>query len=231
MVKRILYLIAAAMVFIGCVLFNQREKAVSAACRMPTHTLVIDAGHGGEDGGAVAVSGTPESQINLAIAKKTDALCGLFGVSVVMVRDSDLSLADDSADTLREKKRSDLMNRVNLVNGTDNAVLLSIHQNNFSNSSSKGAQVFYHDDPTSEDWAKQMQKLLSATLDESNHRKATQIPGSVYLMNHVSCRAVLVECGFLSHPQEDVLLESDPYQTKLAAVLTASYLTYNEATS
>lgn len=191
-------------------------------------TLIIDAGHGGEDGGAVAVSGTAESHINLAIALKTDQLCGLFGIRTILTRTEDISLADESATTIRMKKRSDLMNRAALVNDTPNAILLSIHQNNFSSSRSRGAQVFFHDDLSSQNWAQHTQTLFQTYLDPNNQRKATKIPDSVYLMNHISCRSVLVECGFLSNPEEDALLESDGYQTKLAVLLTTSFLTFDD---
>lgn len=228
MKKKMICLLIAATLVAVCVWYHIRGSPVSSFCRMPSRVLVIDAGHGGEDGGAVAISGTPESQVNLSIALKSDQLCGLFGVSTYLLRDSDVSLADEDANSIRQKKRSDLMNRVKVVNETENAVLLSIHQNNFSNRASHGAQVFFHDDTVSEHWAVQMQELFRSVLDESNQRKATQIPETVYLMNHISCRAVLVECGFLSNPEEDTLLETEPYQTKLAAIMVASYLTYND---
>ncbi len=197
-----------------------------SAVRYPEQTLILDAGHGGEDGGAIAVSGTAESGINLSIVLKLDQLCGLFGVHTKLVRDTDTSLSDASALTLREKKRSDLLNRVQLVSQTENAVLLSIHQNIYSDSSSHGAQVFCHDDPESIAWGEYTQSLLVDELDPSNTRSSKTISEDVYLMNHITCRALLVECGFLSNPAEDQLLESELYQQQLAAVLMVSYITF-----
>ncbi len=202
------------------------SKAVFSAARWSEQTLLIDAGHGGEDGGAVAISGTPESGINLSIALKLDQLCGLFGVHTQLLRETDSSLADKSALTLREKKRSDLLKRTEIVNKTANAVLISIHQNNHSDASAHGAQIFYHDDEVSADWGIYTQSLLSGSLDPANDRVSKPISTDVYLMNHIDCRALLVECGFLSNREEDTLLETDSYQTKLAAVLLASYTTY-----
>ncbi|MCD7756803.1 MAG: N-acetylmuramoyl-L-alanine amidase, partial [Clostridiales bacterium] len=95
--------------------------------------------------------------------------------------------------------------------------------------SSHGAQVFYRADRSSQQWAAQLQELLRQSLDPDNTRQATEIPDTVYLMNHVSCRAVLVECGFLSNPEENDLLETDEYQTRIAAALTASYLLYDQS--
>ncbi|MCD7887894.1 MAG: N-acetylmuramoyl-L-alanine amidase [Clostridiales bacterium] len=209
-------------------LYDLQESVPTANyCRFPRQTLVIDAGHGGEDGGAVALSGTAESVINLAIALKMDQLCGLYGVQTLLVRTEDVSLADADAATLREKKHTDLLNRVEFIENTENAVLLSIHQNNYTSADSHGAQVFYRADAESQQWAAQLQELLRQSLNPENTRQAAEIPGTVYLMNHVSCRAVLVECGFLSNSEENALLESDGYQTRVAAALTASYLLFS----
>lgn len=223
------FLLLLSLLMLAFLLYYLQGSSTAVSyCRYPDQTLILDAGHGGEDGGAVALSGAAESQINLSIALKTDQMCGLYGVQTILVRAEDTSLADADADTLRQKKHTDLINRTELVNSTPRAVLLSIHQNNYSRQSSRGAQVFYHADSLSQQWALQMQELLRQTLDPENVRQATQIPERVYLMNHVNCRALLVECGFLSNPEEDQLLESASYQSKLAAVLIASYLTFDE---
>lgn len=189
-------------------------------------TLVIDAGHGGEDGGAVSVTGTSESQINLAIALRLDELCGFYGVNTVMTRDEDTSIHDSDAVTLREKKSSDLHNRVQLVESTPDAVLISIHQNSYPDSRYYGAQVFFSNAELSEQWAVLTQETLRQALNQENNRLAKVIPDSVYLMNHITCPALLVECGFLSHPEEAARLETESYQAKISCVLLASYLQY-----
>ena len=166
-----------------------------------------------------------QSGINLSIVLKVDQLAGLYGVRTKLTRDTDTSIADSSAKTLREKKRSDLYNRVALVNETPGAVLLSVHQNNHSAKSASGAQVFFHDDGESILWAQHTQLLLRETLGTDPKREATRIAKKVYLMNHINCRAILVECGFLSNPKEDQLLQQEDYQTKLAMVLMSAYLT------
>lgn len=186
--------------------------------------LIIDPGHGGEDGGAVSVTGTAESAINLAIALKMDAFCGLFGVEHILTRSSDVSLKDHDASTLAEMKRTDLYNRVALVEKTSGAVLVSIHQNYFASGQYSGAQVFYAPTPGSEDWAIRCQQLLTTELDPENHRLSMAISKEIYLMNHIGCPAILVECGFLSHNREAMLLETDDYQTKIALTILASYL-------
>lgn len=221
--------IALALGTAAC--FFQKPEAVDstfAPARFSGETVVIDAGHGGEDGGAVSVSGAIESQINLAIALRLDQILGLYGVNTVLLRDSDISLHDPDAQTLREKKVSDLHNRVAAIEALESPILISIHQNTYTSSQYHGAQVFYANGEMSLPFAQITQSTLKQALDPNNERQPTAIPESVYLMNHISCRAILVECGFLSNPQEDALLQSPGYQTKLAAALAGAYLSYQQ---
>ncbi len=192
--------------------------------RFSGSTLIVDAGHGGEDGGAVSFSGVPESGINLAIARKLDSIMGFYGVDTLLLRTEDISLHDSDASTLREKKVSDLHNRVATINSVENATLVSIHQNTYESTRYHGAQVFYANEELSLDFAVLMQETLRLTLDPQNDRVAKKIPESIYLMNHITCRSVLVECGFLSNPEEDLLLQNDTYQTKIAVAIAGAYL-------
>ncbi|MBQ3134448.1 MAG: N-acetylmuramoyl-L-alanine amidase [Oscillospiraceae bacterium] len=189
--------------------------------------LVIDAGHGGEDGGAISPSGVLESHLNLAIAKRADLLCGLFGAPSVMLRQQDISLHDPKANTLREKKVSDLHNRVELVMQQGNGVLLSIHQNSFPSEKYSGAQVFFAPTKGSQSLAEAMQITLRTVVEPSNSRQAAAISKSVYLLNHVSCPAILIECGFLTNPTEERKLQDSNYQTKLAAAILGCWLQYS----
>lgn len=186
--------------------------------------LVIDAGHGGEDGGAISLTGVPESHLNLAVAKRLDLVFGLFGVSTLPLREEDVSLHDKSAQTLRQKKNSDLHNRADMVNEQENAILLSVHQNSYPDGRYSGAQAFYAPTEGSRELAQIIQETLRLTLDPKNTREAKQIPDTIYLMNHISCPGVLVECGFLTNPREEQLLRSQVYQTKLAMALAGGYL-------
>jgi len=186
-------------------------------------TLIIDAGHGGEDGGAVSVSGREESEINLAIALKLDALFGFAGVPTVMLRTEDVSLHTPDSNTLRQKKVSDLHNRVSAINQVPNGLLISIHQNTYPSSSLHGAQVFYSDEESSLSIAQIAQENLRLLCDPDNTRKAARIPNSVYLMNNITCPGILVECGFLSNPKEDILLQTEGYQIKLTLALVKTY--------
>lgn len=193
-----------------------------------SNTLIIDAGHGGEDGGAVSVSGVSESTINLAIARRLDIIMGLYAINTVMLRTEDISLHNESATTLREKKVSDLHNRVSIINSIGEGVLISIHQNSYPEARYDGAQVFFAPTEGSQSFGEYTQEVLRVSLDPNNNRMAKQIPDTVYLMNHIVCRAILVECGFLSNPTEDQLLQTKEYQLKLATVIAGSFLQYEK---
>lgn len=207
--------------------------AVSELCKpvpvmvqpISSRTLVIDAGHGGEDGGAVSITGVSESQINLAIACKLEDILALYGVRAEMLRREDISLHSSQANTLREKKVSDLHNRVKMVEEIPSALLVSIHQNSYPDARYCGAQVFYGKEAGSEDLAKHVQRTLNEKLGDTHARAAKQIPDSIYLMKHVRCPSILIECGFLTHPEEEALLRKNIYQQKVAACIAGALLT------
>ncbi|MCC8122592.1 MAG: N-acetylmuramoyl-L-alanine amidase [Oscillospiraceae bacterium] len=229
MKKRFIIIIVAVLVCGSMfTVYQHRDTSRSAlsSVRFPEEQLIIDAGHGGEDGGAVSVSGVTESQINLSIALKLDAICGLYGISPVVLRTEDTSLHDADAKTARERKKTDLINRVAQIQEYPNATLISIHQNNFTSASAHGAQVFYSNPELSLPLALTTQDTLRATLDPDNDRVAMKIGETIYLMNHITCRAILVECGFLSNQEEDALLQTEEYQTKIATALLSSWLEY-----
>jgi len=195
-----------------------------ACVRLPQRRIVLDAGHGGEDGGAVSVTGTPESQINLAVTQKLDQLLGFYGISSLPLRESDISLHDSTANTIREKKVSDLHNRVAAIEEVENAVVLSIHQNFFTDPAYHGAQVFYREGEDSFLLAGLVQEAIHRYLDTGNERKPAKISDSVYLMKHITCPAILVECGFLSNLAEEEKLRSPGYQTQMAMCVLSGVL-------
>lgn len=207
--------------------YTSKPVAALAPVRLPGRQLILDAGHGGEDGGAVSLTGVPESGINLSVALKLDQLLGFYGVSPVLLRETDTSLHDPEADTLRKKKVSDLHNRVAAIEGTQGAVVISIHQNTFQDPAYHGAQVFYRAGEESQALAVVVQESLRAA-DPDNGRSPAKIPDSVYLMKHITCPAVLVECGFLSNRGEEEKLRDGGYQTKLAACVASAWLRSGE---
>ena len=191
----------------------------------PLPIVVVDPGHGGEDGGAVSLTGRRESEINLEIGLRVRDLLGFLGFPVVMTRQTDVSIHSPDAVTLSERKVSDLKNRVKLVGEQGSAVLLSIHQNIYSEGKYRGAQVFYGPSRGSRTLAEGLQGLFTTQLDPNNHRQAKEIQ-SIYLLNKIRCPGVLIECGFLSNPEEEALLQQNEYQKKLSAVICAGLWQY-----
>ena len=185
-------------------------------------TLVIDAGHGGIDGGAVSTDGTRESDINLAIALRLDSIVRFCGQQTVMTRWDDSS----KSDMLSYSEREDLKYRADLANRTEQAVLISIHQNDFPTAQPRGSQVLYSAFGSSNILGRQLQENLVSQLDPENRRLAAPAPRELYLTAHVRCPAVLVECGFMSNNFEVMKLKDPVYQTQLATVIAATYLSY-----
>lgn len=184
------------------------------------HCIIIDAGHGMPDGGATSYTGTLESEINLQIAKRLDDFMHLLGYKTIMIRTDENSIFTEG-NSIASKKVSDIRNRVNLINDTEGAILISIHQNHFSDSRYSGAQVFYADTMGSKDLGERIQAALIKCVDPGNNRQIKKASG-VYLMEKITCTGVLVECGFLSNPEEAALLENESYQMKLCCVIGAT---------
>ena len=188
------------------------------------HCIVIDPGHGGEDGGATSCTGLVESTYNLDISLRLNDLLHLLGHDTQMTRTTDISIYTKGG-TIAQKKASDLKERVRIVNETENALLISIHQNNFSDSRYSGAQVFYAGTEGSAALAKQLQSALVAALNPGSSRKS-KIGDGIYLMEHIDCPGVLIECGFLSNAAEEARLRNAEYQKKLCCVIAATVSEY-----
>ena len=189
--------------------------------------VILDAGHGGSDGGAVSSDGIPESGINLAITLRLRDFFNLLGVPTLLTRADERSLADTDSSSLRQEKVSDTKNRVTLINSVSRGCLISIHQNTLpGHPSVHGAQVFFAKTAGSEQCAASVQTLLNRSVNTSNEKNSKQIGADIYIMSHVDCPAILVECGFLSNPEETMLLTQPEYQTKLAVAIGCGYLEY-----
>lgn len=188
------------------------------------HCFIIDAGHGGVDGGATSCTGKLESAFNLEISHRLNDLLIFLGYDTKMIRTTDISVYT-KGETIAQKKVSDLKERVRICNETENGILLSIHQNTFSDSRYSGAQVFYTTTDGSETLAKQTQDAFLKTLNPGSNRKAKKADG-IYLMEHISCPGILIECGFLSNAEEEAKLRSEEYQKKLCCVIAATAAMY-----
>ncbi len=209
---------------ITAVLWGSRAVTVMAE-NLPIerkHCYVIDPGHGGVDGGATSCTGKLESGINLEIALRLNDLMHFLGCETKMIRTADVSVYT-KGETIAQKKVSDLKERVRLINETKGGILLSIHQNNFGDSRYSGAQVFYAGTEGSEALAKQLQRNLVSTMNPLSNRQEKKSK-SVYLMEHITCPGVLIECGFLSNPEEEAKLTSPAYQKALCCVIAATVI-------
>lgn len=218
-----LILTAIYLIIAGTARYQLSE--VSAAIAEQPVTIVIDAGHGGEDGGAVGITGTKESHINLEISTRLDYILTFCGFHTEMIRRDDRSVYSEGM-SLAEKKVSDLKQRVRMIQNADPAILLSIHQNHFSEQQYKGAQVFYAKTKGSKELALLLQSALCDTLDPENTRPS-KVAESIYLLKQISCPGVLIECGFLSNREEEALLQDQDYQKKIVCAITNALSQYS----
>lgn len=186
---------------------------------------IIDAGHGGVDGGATSCTGVLESEINLQISLRLNDLMNLLGMDTLMIRTTDQSVYTQGS-TIAAKKVSDLKQRVKIVNQTNGAVLVSIHQNYFDDSRYAGSQVFYAPGEVSENLAKQMQTALVRALRPDSRRLAKKAEG-IYLMQNINSPGILIECGFLSNSEEETKLRSAQYQKQLCCVIASVLSKFN----
>lgn len=189
--------------------------------------IIIDAGHGGVDGGATSCTGILESTINLQIALRLEDMLHLMGYNTRMIRTTDESIYTQG-ETIAAKKVSDLKERVRIVNETEKALLISIHQNYFSDDRYSGAQVFYPNTDGSKELASLMQAAIVTHANPGSSRKIKSAHG-IYLMEKIQCTGILIECGFLSNPIEEAKLNMPSYQKQLCGIISASVANYLES--
>ena len=189
-------------------------------------TIVIDAGHGGEDGGAVSESGVLEKDINLSIANDTSALFYLLGFDVKQTRKTDIAL-DNGEDTIRKRKVSDMKKRLEIFNSSKENTIISIHQNKFSESKYHGTQIFYSpNNPKSKQLADSIKYSVKGLLQPDNERECKKADSGIYLLKNTNNPAVIVECGFISNGEECKNLLDSQYQKQMAFSITAGFLSY-----
>ena len=182
--------------------------------------IILDAGHGGFDGGCVSAEGVPEKGINLSILLRLRDMLELSGYDVEVTRDSDISIHDSGVEGLSNQKSSDMDNRLALFNKYDNAVCVSIHQNQFTDPVYSGAQMFYsNSDSRSEQLARSLQSSFTELLQPDNKREIKLCGKELFLCYYSDNPTVMAECGFLSNPAEASLLNTEEYQEKVALTL------------
>ena len=195
-------------------------------------TIIIDAGHGGEDGGAVGKNGVLEKDINLSIAFMVEDILKDNGYLTIMTRSDDRLLYDKNTDYEGRKKQLDLAARVEIAEKTDDAIFVSIHMNSFSQTRYKGLQVYYSkNSPESKTLAEEIQQNARLLLDTSNNRVAKVAGSNIFLLDRITRPAVLIECGFLSNTEECAKLSTEEYQREVSEVICLSIISYLEGIS
>ncbi len=214
---RLLILLAALVCITGLVVVARSTLMTAAPVPVNPKLILIDAGHGGEDGGGVGVAGTLEKDLNLAIALKLKQLFAEGGYEVRMIRETDTDISDPGKKTVKARKNSDLHNRKAVIAESGCAAFVSVHMNKFTDPSVAGAQVFHA--TTNEQsplLAEAVRLSLINTVGDRAKRIIKPIPASVQLLKNVSCPAIIVECGFLSNAAEEQELQDPAHQDKIA---------------
>ena len=224
----LILLMVTGLIF-GASLLRQAggEEALAAAGRA-LYTgdirtkVIVDPGHGGFDGGAIGVGGVIEKDINLAFSLPMGDFLAVMGYIPVLARTQDTGL-DSGGETVRQKKREDLQARLALMSEDESVPVIMIHQNIFTQSKYSGAQMFYGTlNPASKELADRLREGIVQYIQPDNSRELKKATSDVWLLVNCPAPVVMVECGFLSNPEECALLQQEDYQRKFAFVLAAS---------
>lgn len=208
-----------------CLLFQMPGCARATDGKVRSGTVLIDPGHGGFDGGTVAEDGTLEKHLNLAVSLYLRDLLRVCGVAVDMTRQTDTGLETDSSATVRNKKSTDMRRRLAMYE--EASLVISVHQNHFSQSKYSGTQVFYSSNHSgSVLLAEDIRSAVVEWIQPQNTRELKKATDSIFLLTHTATPAVLVECGFLSNEEERNKLKMPAYQQQLAFAIMAGYWTY-----
>lgn len=220
----ILTVVLCLSVFSMRMIKNKKETPTSANAYIKP-CVILDAGHGGFDGGAVAPDGTLEKDINLAVTLKLDAVLRLLGYETVLVRSTDTSTAEDKGSE-RSQKVSDMKARLKITEKYKDALFVSIHMNKYTSTQPHGAQVFYANTEGSKELAECIQMSIADSVQPDNKRVIKKTTKDIYLLYNATVPSVITECGFLSNRDDLSSLKNDKYQIKLAAAIAAGINDY-----
>ena len=217
--RRLLFVISMVFVSLFSYLFAltyNKETVQTMSLPVTGKVVVLDAGHGGEDGGASSENGTTEAEINLSIALKIQSLLEQSGCTVILTRSDENAIYDLDSKTLRQKKVSDIKNRVKIGNEASADIFVSIHLNKIPQSQYYGWQTFYKE---SNEQSKNLATCIQSSLNEAIQKENKRVPlkiDNIYIVDNVTIPTSIVECGFLSNPEEEKQLLDDEYQGRLA---------------
>ncbi|MBQ9298051.1 MAG: N-acetylmuramoyl-L-alanine amidase CwlD [Clostridia bacterium] len=226
--KRILFMIFIIMLAVIVPIVNKEETMQVVALPVSNKVIVLDAGHGYPDNGAESSNGTSENILNLLITLKVQKLLEEAGATVILTRSDENGIYDLDKNTLRDKKVSDIKNRVKIGNNSSADIFVSIHLNKIPQQQYSGWQTFFRkNDEDSQKLAKLIQNNLNLSIQKENKREEHVITGK-YIIEHIEIPTVIVECGFLSNPAEEKLLQTSEYQDKIAWGIYTGIMDYFE---
>ena len=232
--KKIKTRVVAILVLLGCFTViaatadnNQVSVRASSSRTETRYTVVLDAGHGGMDSGAVGINGELEKNINLAVVRDLKDMLTLSGFNIVLTRDADVSIHDDGVTGTQAQKVSDMKNRLDIITRqVENSMFISVHQNKFTQSEYFGAQIFYNENNPDNRMIAQIMQDNFRTIQPENDRQIKLSGDELYLFKDTKIPAVLVECGFLSNPDDAAALSDADYQRKVAYTIYNGIMTY-----
>ncbi len=227
--KRTLFLLS--FIFVLLVLTAgvsvRNTKGFEAVTTQKTLTIIVDAGHGEPDGGAVSPRGVLEKDLNVKVAGFLKANLEAQGYRVLLTREGDRGIYDETAATIKAKKNSDMRNRLKIMNDSGADLFVSIHMNQFGDAKYSGPQVFYTKNlPEAKELATHLQTAMISELTPVSKREIKPAGKEIYLLSHAKIPAVLVECGFLSNEKEEALLIEESYQKKIAQAISGGITAY-----
>ncbi|MDR0974942.1 MAG: N-acetylmuramoyl-L-alanine amidase [Ruminococcus sp.] len=226
------FFICAAVVTVAVINIVPAVSVMTGADGVPAAkpVLVLDAGHGGIDGGCSSANGDVEKNINLNIIKSLDCIATLYGYDTILTRETDKSIYDKGVTGIRNQKVSDMDNRLEIFNSNPGAVCVSVHQNMYTDPQFKGAQMFYSDsNEDNELLAQIMQEKFASTIQPYNEREIKLCGNELFLCYYCSNPTIMIECGFLSNPEEAALLVTPEYQSNVAFTIFSGLCDYDTA--
>lgn len=219
-------LLSIAILVLSLIFCSVETANVNSIIKCDLPVIIIDAGHGGEDGGAICTDGTYEKEINLDIALKVNEFLSIFGFNTHLIRTTDTAV-HSQGNTIRERKISDIHNRADTMNLYENCIYLSIHQNKYEDSRIWGAQTFYSGNSReSQEIAQFIQNAVKSQLQPNNNRQIKKSGTDIYVLYNATKPAVMVECGFISNRSELKKLKSNEYQNMMSLSISSGILNY-----
>jgi N-acetylmuramoyl-L-alanine amidase len=223
--KLTLSLIGCFALLAVCARVTERSLPTAAAVAEKP-VVVLDAGHGGLDSGAVGSNGTLEKNVNLAIVKALRDMLEMSGFEVVLTRDEDISIYDAGVEGIRNQKLSDMDNRLEIIQSYPDSIFLCIHQNNYTDPKYFGGQMFYNNNNPNNRTLAQIMQNKFAELQEGNDREIKLSGDELYLLKSNPNPSLMIECGFLSNPEEEAKLSSWEYQQQVAFTIYSGLIEY-----